>query len=130
MSDPSLSDQATTPDQSVVASEQAQPLTDTNVAGSAMLDANVAAGETTNPQGEAIANPIATNFSEATATGDPKIAGVSSTTGPNTTNEQPSEKGVVNLQNNPDIPNEQMQGTLPNTDPIEMPTDPETNLPE
>jgi len=37
MNDPSLSDQATTPDQSVVASEQAQPLTDTNVAGSAML---------------------------------------------------------------------------------------------
>ncbi|ARV57498.1 hypothetical protein BZZ01_01595 [Nostocales cyanobacterium HT-58-2] len=38
------------------------------------------------------------------------------------------EKGSVNLQNNPDLPSEQMQGNLPDTDPIEMPIDPETNL--
>ncbi|KOP23018.1 hypothetical protein AMR41_28485 [Hapalosiphon sp. MRB220] len=130
MNDPSLSDQDTTQDQSVVASEQAQPLTDTNVAGSAMLCANAAAAETTNPQSEAIANPIATNFSGANATGDPKTAGVSGIRGPYSTDEQSSEKGFVNLQNNPDVPNEQKLLTLPNTDSTGMPINPETNLPE
>lgn len=129
MSDPSLSDQATTPDQSVVASEQAQPLTSTNVQGSAMLDAQVAAGEN-QPEGDPIAYPIATNFSGATATGDSKTAGASGVMGSFSTDEPSSEKGSVNLQNNPDVPNAQMQGTLPNTDPIGMPIDPETNLPE
>jgi hypothetical protein len=128
MSDPSLSDQATNPDQSVVASEQTQPLTSTNVQGSAMLDAQVAAGN--QPEGDPIAYPIATNFSGGTATGDAKTAGASTVMGPYSTNEQSSEKGSVNLHNNPDVPNAQMQGTLPNTDPIGMPIDPETNLRE
>ena len=129
MSDPSLSDQATTPDQSVVASEQAQPLTSTNVQGSAMLDAQVAA-RGNQPEGDPIAYLIATNFSGATATGDSKTAGASGVMGSFSTDEPSSEKGSVNLQNNPDVPNAQMQGTLPNTDPIGMPIDPETNLPE
>ncbi len=129
MSDPSLSDQATNPDQSVVASEQAQPLTSTNVQGSAMLDAQVAA-RGNQPEGDPTAYPIATNFSGATATGDAKTAGASGVMGSFSTNEQSAEKGSVNLQNNPDVPNAQMQGTLPNTDPIGMPINPETNLPE
>lgn len=129
MNDPSLSDPATTPDKSVVASEQAQPLTSSNVQGSAMLDANIAAGEN-QPEGDPTNFPIATNFSKATATGDPKTAGASTVIGPYSTDEQSSDKGYVNLQNNPDVPNDQMQGTLPNTDPIGMPIDPETNLRE
>lgn len=41
MSDPSLSDPVTTPDQSVITVQQAQPLTSQNVKGSSLLDANV-----------------------------------------------------------------------------------------
>jgi hypothetical protein len=129
MNDPSLSDSATTPDRSTVASDQAQPLTPSNVQGSAMLDAQIAVGGN-QPEGEPTNAPIATNFSGATATGDSKTAGASGVMGSFSTDEPSSEKGSVNLQNNPDVPNAQMQGTLPNTDPIGMPIDPETNLPE
>jgi hypothetical protein len=131
MSEPSLSDQATNPDQSVVASQQAQPLTSQNAQGSAMLDADREAGGS-QPQGEPIAAPIATNTSTASGTGDPKTAGVASEMGAFSTN-NPAEKGAVNLHNNPDVPGNRdnsLSGTLPDTDPVKMPTDPETNLPD
>lgn len=128
MNDPSLSEQATTTDRSAVASEQAQPLTPSNVQGSAMLDAHIAAGGN-QPEGEPTNAPIATNFSEETSRGDAKTAGASGMMGPYS-DQQPSEKGRVNLQNNPDVPSDEIQGTLPNTDPIGMPLDPETNLQE
>jgi hypothetical protein len=41
-----------------------------------------------------------------------------------------SVKGVVNLHNNPDVPGSDAQGTLPDTDPIKLPIDPDTNHPE
>lgn len=128
MNDPSLSDQANSPDRAVVASEQAQPLTPTNVQGSAMLDAHIAAGGN-QPEGQPIDAPIATNFSKDTSTGDAKTAGASTMMGAYS-DEQPSEKGRVNLQNNPDVPSDEIQGTMPNTDPIGMPIDPDTNLQE
>jgi hypothetical protein len=127
--DPSLSNPVISPDRSVVASGQAQPNTPTNVAGSAMLDAQAAIGGN-EPEGDPTNFPIATNFTKADASGDPKTAGASTIMGPYSTDEQVSEKGSINLQNNPDIPSDRIQGTLPNTDPIGMPIDPETNLQE
>ena len=41
-----------------------------------------------------------------------------------------SEKGRVNLHNNPDVPGSDAQGTLPDTDPIKLPIDSDTNHPE
>ena len=38
--------------------------------GSVVLDANIAAGVSKNPEGEPIANPIATNFSSETGQAD------------------------------------------------------------
>lgn len=130
MSDPSLSDQAANPDQAVVASQQAQPLTPQNVQGSAMLDAQAKA-RGNQPEGEPISAPIATNFSGATGTGEPKTAGVAGEMGAFSTNQAPAEKGVVNLHNNPDVPSDRedsLQGKLPDSDPIEMPINPDTNL--
>ncbi|MBW4449316.1 MAG: hypothetical protein KME38_21365 [Spirirestis rafaelensis WJT71-NPBG6] len=127
--DPSLSNPAITPDQSTIASQQAQPHTPTNVAGSAMLDAQAAAGGN-EPEGDPTNFPIATNFTKADATGDPKTAGASTIMGPYSTDKQISEKGSVNLHNNPDVPSDEMQGTLPNTDRIGMPIDAENNLQE
>jgi len=127
--DPSLSNPATTPDQSAVASQQAQPNTPTNVAGSAMLDAKAAAGGQ-EPEGDPTNYPIATNFTTDDTTGDAKTAGASSMMGAYSQDEPISEKGSVNLHNNPDIPSDQMSGSLPNTDPVGMPIDPETNLRE
>lgn len=131
MSNPSLSDPAIDPDQSVVASQQAQPLTSQNVQGSALLDAGATAGGNQS-EGEPIEAPIATNFSSATATADPKTAGVSGEMGAFSTNDLSTEKGSVNLHNNPDVPSDRMdspQGKLPDTDPIGLPIDPATNLP-
>jgi len=127
--DPSLSNPATMPDQSVVASQQEQPHTPTNVAGSAMLDAQATAGGQ-QPEGDPTNYPIATNFTQADTTGEPKTAGASSLMGVYSQDEAVSEKGSVNLHNNPDIPSDQMQETLPNTDPTGMPIDPETSLPD
>jgi hypothetical protein len=132
MSDPSLSDQAVNPDQAVVASEQSQPLTAQNVQGSAMLDARVEVGGS-QPEGDPISAPIATNFSGATGTGDAKTADVSGEMGAFSTVESSDEKGVVNLHNNPDIPansSDSLQGVLPDTEQIGMPTDSATNLPD
>ena len=132
MSDPSLSDQAVNPDQSVVAAQQSQPLTPQNVQGSAMLDAALEAGES-QPSGEPISEPIASNFSNAAGTGDSKTAGVSSEMGAFSASGSSAEKGAVNLHNNPDVPSDRQdspRGTLPDTDPIGMPTDPGINLPD
>ncbi|MCG6138630.1 MAG: hypothetical protein MET45_29120 [Nostoc sp. LLA-1] len=101
---PSVSDPAIEPDQSAVASQEAQPHTPTNVSGSAMLDAQAVAGEQT-PEGDPINFPIATNFTQANTTGDPKTAGVSTDKVTDFTDEQKTERGSVNLFNNPDISN-------------------------
>ncbi|MCC2695386.1 hypothetical protein [Nodularia sp. LEGE 04288] len=111
---PSVSDPAINPDQSVVASQEAQPHTPTNVAGSAMLDAQAVAGEQ-EPQADPTNFPIATNFTQAQSTGDSKTAGVSTDMKTDVTDEQTSEKGAVNLLNHPDIPNPEQQGNLPNS---------------
>ncbi|MBD1912104.1 MULTISPECIES: hypothetical protein [unclassified Leptolyngbya] len=126
MNDPSLSDSSNNPDQAVISSEQAQPMAPTNVSGSAMLDARTAT-DGSQPEGEPISDPIATNVSRASS-GDAKTAGVSTTGGSFSTGEEHSP-GQVNLQNNPDLPDPDMQGALPDTDPMVMPTDPDANLP-
>ncbi|MBW4443755.1 MAG: hypothetical protein KME10_21510 [Plectolyngbya sp. WJT66-NPBG17] len=127
MSDPSLSDPATNPDQSVVASQQAQPQVPANVAGSAMLDAQTAAGEV-HPEGEPISAPIATNFPGATDAGDARAAGGSDVRD-SSTGEQSSDKGFVNFQNNLDVPSDRVQN-LPDADSLELPNNSETNLPD
>ena len=101
-----------------------------NAGGSAVLDGNIAAGTSTNPEGEAIANPIATNFSSETGQADAKTAEASSIAGPYSADGEQSEKGRVNLHNNPDVPGSDAQGTLPDTDPIKLPIDSDTNHPE
>ncbi|MBD1821569.1 hypothetical protein H6F51_03465 [Cyanobacteria bacterium FACHB-DQ100] len=127
MSNPSLSDPATNPDQSVVASQQAQPQVPTSVAGSATLDAQTAAGGV-QPEGEPISAPIATNFPAATEAGNARTAGVSDVR-ESSTGGQSSDKGSVNFQNNLDVPSDRVQN-LPDTDSLELPNDPETNLPD
>ena len=75
--------------------------------------------------------PIASNFSSTTGTtGDAKTAGASTIAGSYLADGEQSEKGVVNLHNNPDVPSSDAQGTLPDTDPIKLPIDPDTNHPE
>ena len=76
--------------------------------------------------------PIATNFSQADATGDPKLAGASGEMGAISNDDQSAEKGSIKLQNNPDVPSQHADsasGKLPDTDPMVVPLDPETNLP-
>lgn len=126
MNEPALSDQQTNPDQAVISSEQTQPMASQNVSGSAMLDARAAAGEA-QPEGDPVEYPIATNFSTASTPVGGKTADVATVSGPFAA-DQATDKGQVNLQNNPDIPGDEMQGTLPNTDPVSLPLDPDTNL--
>ncbi|KAF3886826.1 MULTISPECIES: hypothetical protein [Nostocales] len=128
MSDASMPNQATEPDQNIASSQQAQQQAPPNAGGSALLDANIAAGVSTNPQGEVLADPIATNFSSATRTGNAKTADVSTVAGPYSGDLEQSEKGSVHLQNNPDLPDTNVPGRLPDTDQIGLPIDPETNL--
>lgn len=128
MNDPSLSDPSNNPDQAVTSSEQAQPIAPTNVSGSAMLDARIAT-DGSQPQGEPVTDPIATNASRASS-GDAKTGGASTMDGTFSTGEESPQTGQVNLHQNPDIPNPDMQGILPDTDPAGMPTDPSTNLPD
>lgn len=133
MTDASTPKQASEPDQNITAAQQSQVYAPSDPGGSAVLDANIAAGETTNPQAEEFADPIATNFSTATATGESRTAEVSGEMGAFTTNSPSTEKGSVNLHNNPDVPSsreDSPQGALPDTDSTGMPTDPETNLPD
>ena len=125
MTQPNLSDQQTNPDQAVASSEQAQPMAPTQASGSAMIDAHAAAGAD-QAQGDPVEHPIATNFSNATAVGDAKTADVAAANGPFEA-DQATEKGKVNLHNNPDTPNSDLQASLPNTDPVSLPIDPNTN---
>ncbi|MEP0769491.1 hypothetical protein [Coleofasciculus sp. FACHB-SPT36] len=70
-----MPNQTREPNQEVGASQQAQVFAFSDAGGSAVLDANIAAGVSTNPEGEAIAHPIASNFSSTTrTTGDAKTA--------------------------------------------------------
>ena len=97
-----------------------------------MLNAQAEAGGN-QPEGEPMSAPIATNFSNATGTGDAKTAGVSGEMGPFFTNEPTAEKGAVNLHNNPDLPadrNDSPQGVLPDTDQTGMPINSGTNFPD
>jgi hypothetical protein len=80
MSEPPLSDQSTQPDQEVIGTQQAQPLTSQSFQGSAMLDADIDAGAA-QPEEEPINAPISTTFSTANAVDDPKTAGVASEMG-------------------------------------------------
>ncbi len=131
MSNASMPNQASEPNQEVGASQQAQVFAPSDAGGSAVLDATIAAGTSTNPEGEAIAHPIASNFSSTTGTtGDAKTAGASTIAGSYAADGEHSEKGRVNLHNNPDVPGSDAQGTLPDTDPIQRPIDPEVNHPE
>lgn len=130
MSDASMPNQETEPSQEVDASEQSQLHAPTNAGGSALLDANSAAGASTTPEGAAIANPIATNFSSGTKTGDTKTALASTVTELNSTQPEQPEQGSVHLQNNSDVPDRNAQGALPDTDPIKLPIDADVNLPE
>jgi hypothetical protein len=130
MSDASMPNQASEPNQEVGASQQAQVFAPPNPGGSAVLDANIAAGASTSPEGEAIAHPIASNFSSQTGQADAKTAGSSTIAGPDSADGEQSEKGVVNLHNNPDVADSNAQGTLPNTDPIGLPINSDVNLPK
>ncbi|MEP0751596.1 hypothetical protein NDA03_05125 [Trichocoleus sp. Lan] len=126
-----MPNQAREPNQEVGASQQAQVFAFSDAGGSAVLDANIAAGVSTNPEGETIAHPIASNFSSTTrTTGDAKTAGAATIAGSYAADGEQSEKGRVNLHNNPDVPGSDAQGTLPDTDPIQLPLDPEVNHPE
>jgi hypothetical protein len=132
MTDASLPNQASKPDQNIAAAQQGQVYAPPNPGGSAMLDADIAARENTNPEAEEFADPIATNFSSATATGESKTAEVSGEMGAFPSDSPSTEKGSVNLHNNPDVPNagrNSLQG-MPDTDPTGMPIDADTNLPD
>ena len=132
MNDLSLSEQATNPDQAVVATDQAQPSMSHDNQRGVMLDADREAGGN-QPQGEPANVPIATNFSSTTTDGDPKLAGASGEMGAFSGDQQSAEEGSVQLQSNPDVPSDQqdsLEGTLPDTDPMVLPNNPETNLPD
>ena len=111
----------------VGASGQAQLYAPSNASGSTVLDANIAARASTNPEGFAIANPITTNFSSGTGTGNAKTADASTVAEPNSADSKQLEKGTVHLQNNLDLADSDIQGTLPDTDPIELPLDTDVN---
>ncbi|MBF2050541.1 MAG: hypothetical protein IGS54_24790 [Elainella sp. C42_A2020_010] len=74
MPDAEIPNQATEPDQEIAASQQAQAFAPPNSGGSAMLDAHIAAGETTAPKVEGAEEPIATNFSSSSGKADAKTA--------------------------------------------------------
>ncbi|PSN13499.1 hypothetical protein C7293_15695 [filamentous cyanobacterium CCT1] len=115
-----IPDQA--PDQAVVASNQAQPMVPDRAAGSTLQEAETAARQT-RPQGNPVDHPIATNFSEVSS-GDSKTAGASSVSGPYETDQAATDKDRVSLQNNPNTPDDEaVQGTLPNTGPLNRPID-------
>jgi len=93
-----------------------------------MLDAQAATGGN-QPQGEPVDAPIATNFSGATTVGDPQTTGATTSQGAGTSEEPSLEQGRVNLQRDSDVPEQEMSGNLPDTDPVGLPIDPATNLP-
>lgn len=130
MTDASTPKQAAEPNQDITSSEQSQTYAPPNPGGSAQLDANIAAGASTHPKQETFTDPIATNFSSGTGTGNAKTADASTVAGPYSGNQEQSEKGTVHLQNNPDLPDSDAQGTLPDTDSIGLPNNTDVNLPE
>lgn len=130
MTDAAMPNQASQPEQDVAASQQAQVYAPPNAGGSATLDAAIAAGEQTYPQGEPIAQPIASNFSAATGNRAAKTADASTVAGPYAADAEQSEQGKVHLQNNPNPAGEAGEGALPDTDPTGLPLDPQTNLPD
>ncbi|MBD3884053.1 hypothetical protein IFO70_20095 [Phormidium tenue FACHB-886] len=127
MTDTSMPNQAAEPDQDIASSQQAQLYAPPNAGGSALLDANLAAGETTNPKSEKFDDPIATNFSSGTGTGDVKTADASTVAGAYSADSDQSEEGTVHLQNSPNLPGSD-PGTLPDTDQIALPINPDVNL--
>lgn len=77
MADRPTSNPASEPEQNIMASQQSQVHTPSDPGGDALLDAQIAAGEETNPQAPEFADPIATNFSNATDTNAAKMADAS-----------------------------------------------------
>lgn len=134
MTDASTPKQASEPDQEIVSSDQAQVYAPPNPGGSAQLDANIAASGSTHP--ETVTDPIATNFSSGT--GDAKMVGAesvagsdaSSGTSSDTGTQAAMEKGTVHLQNRSTVSDNEVQGTLPDTDPNSLPIDADVNLPD
>lgn len=129
MTDASMPNQAAEPDRDMASSQQAQMQAPPNPGGSAMLDANIAASESTHPEAEALDDPIATNFSSETTSGDAKTADASTLDSPYSAEQDQSEKGAVHLQNNPNPPDSTIQGELPDTDPTSLPLESDVNLP-
>jgi hypothetical protein len=129
MSDASMSNQANEPDQSIASSQQAQPHASTSAAGSALLDANAASGKTTDPQGEPVAAPIATNFSRATAAGETDTVTVATNSESNFAGQDNQETGKVHPQADTDVASDQIQ-EMPDADPAQLPIDSEVNLPD
>jgi len=66
-------------------------------------------------------------ISSDTGTGNAKTAEASTIAGFYAADREQSEKGRVNLHNNPDVPDSNAQGTLPDTDPIKLPIDSDVN---
>lgn len=129
MTDASTPKKASEPNRDIVSSDQAQIYAPPTPGGSTQLDANIAASESTNPNQATLTDPIATNFSSETATRESKTAGAEVIAGPYSAEQEQREKGAVHLQNNPNPPDAQVQGTLPDTDPISLPLEPDVNLP-
>lgn len=112
------------PDQAVVASEQAQPMVPDRASGSTLQEAETEARQT-QPEGAPVEHPIATNFSTASS-GDAKTAGASSVSGPYETDQTTTDRDRVSLQNNPNTPDDEaVQGNLPDTQPIDSDTQPD-----
>ena len=62
-----------------------------------------------------------------TATGNAETAPAATTSGSYSADQEQPEAGYLHLQDNSDVANDQIQGTLPNTDPIGLPLNPATN---
>lgn len=126
MSDATMSNEAASPDKAVAASDEYLPKP--YAGGSAMLDASIAVSEQAPPEGTPVEEPIATNTPEQRS-GEAKTARASGIAGAFEAEAGQNRDGQVSLQNNPDVPGVGMQGSLPDTDPVQLPNDPETNLP-
>ena len=68
--------------------------------------------------GEALTNPVATNFSSQTGQASATTAEASSIAGLSWAEGEQTQEGQVNLHNNPHVADSNAQRTLPNTDPI------------
>ena len=126
MSDATMSNEAASPDKAVAASDEYLPKP--YAGGSAMLDASIVVSEQGTPEGIPVEEPIATNTPEQRSD-EARIAGASGVAGAFEAEGEQEGDGQVSLQNNPDVPDGGMQGSLPDTDLIQLPNDPETNTP-